>query len=261
MSERIALIGFDSNEAKVLSSKLSSPAVAWDLLPRIRVIDGRLEIESPDRFIFMEVSKVIFHGIFEHDLDFFAGLALWGGPCFPNPVAMMDCRLRLPCLVKALRLTRFGGQRGFASPKVEYPAVGDRVAKWGNWHCGENKQRIDGAYLTNEATLFEPFVEGEAVRVIIFGQNGVARQARMTGRDWKKSIHGEGAIFMPLDPALEADTREIQRGLDMDIIANDYISGPNGNYLLEVNHIPNVTVFPELWSDYIQTVTEWANRD
>ena len=92
------------------------------------------------------VSHVVFHGIFEDDLDFLAGLALWGGPCFPNPAAMMDCRLRLPCLVRSLRFTRFGGAvRGFASVNAEYDAEVESVAKWGNRHCGDNKEKFVGA--------------------------------------------------------------------------------------------------------------------
>src|SRR5208282_414492 len=119
-------------------------------------------------------SHVVFHGIFEQDLEFLAGLALWGGPCFPNPTAMMDCRLRLPCLVHALRFTRFGGQRGYASPEATYDTESESVAKWGNWHCGENKERFTGRWSAKEPTLFEPFLSGEAVRVVILGKE--ARQ-------------------------------------------------------------------------------------
>jgi hypothetical protein len=128
-SERILLVGFDAPEAKDLRGRLPFECVCHEMLPRIVVERGRLFAESPRGGRYLSVSRVVFHGIFEHDLEFLAGLALWGGPCFPNPAAMMDCRLRLPCLVRALGHTRFGGPRGYASSGAEYEAEGDAVAK------------------------------------------------------------------------------------------------------------------------------------
>src|ERR1700722_13482907 len=146
MNDRILLIGFDESEAAALSERLSLPCISHEMLPKIVVKGGQLFVESPERVRYLPVSRVVFHGIFEHDLEFLAGLALWRGPCFPNPTAMMDCRLRLPCLVHALRFTRFGGQRGFASPDATYKSDSESVAKWGNWHCGENKERFTGSW-------------------------------------------------------------------------------------------------------------------
>ncbi len=258
MNERILLIGFDESEAAALVERLPFPCISTELLPRIVVKRGQLFVESPDRIGYVRVSRVVFHGIFEHDLEFLAGLALWGGPCFPNPTAMMDCRLRLPCLVHALRYSRFGGQRGYASPEADYDSDGESVAKWGNWHCGENKERFTGRWSAREPTLFEPFVVGEAVRVVILDQE--AQQIRLTGKDWRKSVHSSGAEFMAPDPDLVADTRAIRQGLGLDIIANDYMVSEAGRYLLEVNHIPSVTCFPELWQEYLGVVTAWVSK-
>jgi hypothetical protein len=258
MAERILLIGFDDAEAAELSARLPFECVCHEMLPRIVVERGRLYAESPRMLRLLHISRVVFHGIFEHDLDFLAGLALWGGPCFPNPAAMMDCRLRLPCLVHALKYTRFGGpSRGFASPDAEFTAESESVAKWGNWHCGENKERFSGTWTAAEPTLFEPFVQGEAVRVVIVRE---ARQIRLTGPGWLKSVHGQGAAFMTPDPDLVADTRAVQRGLGLDIIANDYIVSDTGPYLLEVNHIPSVTCFPELWQEYVDLIAQWVGN-
>ncbi len=256
MEERILLVGFDEPEAAALTVRLPYECVAHPMLPRIVVERGQLFVESPHSARYLWVSRVVFHGIFEHDLEFLAGLALWGGPCFPNPAAMMDCRLRLPCLVRALRHSRFGGgPRGFASRGGEYAAEVESVAKWGNWHCGENKERFTGSWSATEPTLFEPFIVGDAVRLVIVDE---PRQIRLTGPGWLKSVHGAGAAFMPPDPDLVADTRSIQRGLGLDIIANDYILSPSGPYLLEVNHIPSVTCFPELWQEYMGVIARWA---
>lgn len=256
MVERILLVGFDAAEAAALSNSLPYECVAREMLPKIVVERGKLFAESPRSARFLQISRVVFHGIFDHDLEFLAGLALWGGPCFPNPTAMMDSRLRLPCLVHALKYTRFGGEtRGFASPGSEYEAEIESVAKWGNLHCGENKERFTGAWQATEPTLVEPFIVGQAVRLIILRE---PRQIRLAGKDWLKSVHGNGAEFMPLDPELVADTKAIQQGMGLSFIANDYMITDSGPYLLEVNHIPSVTCFPELWQEYMQIVAEWV---
>jgi hypothetical protein len=258
MNERVLLIGFDAPEAAALIERIPFECLSHEMLPRIVVQGGKLFAEDADCFHYRRVSRVVFHGIFEQDLEFLAGLALWGGPCFPNPAAMMDCRLRIPCLVRALRFTRFGGSRGYASPEAVYDSEVDSVAKWGNWHCGENKERFIGKWTAWKPTLFEPFVAGEAVRVVMLGVE--AHQIRLTGADWRKSVHGAGAAFMVADPELVADTEAIRRGLGLDIIANDYMVSDSFRYLLEVNHIPSVTCFPELWQEYMRVVVDWVGK-
>src|SRR5262249_10208035 len=131
-----------------------------------------------------------------------------------------------------------------------------QVAKWGNWHCGEDKVRFTSRWVSDEPCLIEPFLQGEAVRVVILGDR--AWQIRLAGEGWLKSVHGRGAAFMEADAELVADARAVQAGLGLDIIANDYIVGEAGKHLLEVNHIPSVTCFPELWEAYAELVVEWA---
>jgi hypothetical protein len=225
--------------------------------PRVPGRDGRLFVEAPEGIRLLPVARVVFHGIFEDDLDLLAALALWGGPCYPGPLALLDCRLRLPCLARALRLTRFGAPpRGYASGGVEYPAEAEQVAKWGNWHCGENKARFTGRWVNDEPCLIEPFLPGEAVRVVILGDR--AWQIRLAGEGWLKSVHGPGAALMEADPELVADTRAVQAGLRLTLLANDYMVTAAGKHLLEVNHIPSVTCFPELWQAYEELVVNWA---
>ncbi len=140
MPDRILLIGFDAPEAAALTERLPFECVSHEMLPRIVVERQQLFVESPRGVNYLRVSHVVYHGIFEHDLEFLAGLALWGGPCFPNPAAMMDCRLRLPCLVRALQHSRFGGEpRGFASPGTKFNAETESVAKWATGTAGKTR--------------------------------------------------------------------------------------------------------------------------
>jgi hypothetical protein len=257
--DRLLVVGLDEPEYLDLKSRLDAPAVYADLLPRIQIDRGRLLVEKPNAFgAFMPVSKVIFHGIFEDDFPFLTALALWGGPCLPNAHGMMDCRLRLPCLVRALRVSRFGSlPRGYADRGTTVQSDTDLVAKWGEWHCGENKERFRATRACEQPTLLEPFVEGEAVRVHLMGERHW--QIRLTGEGWKKSLHGPGAGFMDVDHELLEDTRRLQQHFGLEMLAVDYIvAREGGKHLLEVNHIPNVTVFPEIREAYLDWAARWA---
>lgn len=253
----VCMIGLDEPEHSAIRARVSVPVLARETLPRMVVRDGQLLVEPPSGAGYRPVSAVVFHGIFEEDHDSIAGLALWGGPCLPSARAMMDCRLKLPCLVRALELTRFGAPpRGYASPGAEYPTETERVTKWGNWHCGENKARFRGSTVLEESSIVEPFLVGEAVRVVVIGDAGW--QIRLAGDDWLKSIHDDRAALMDLDADLWADTRAVARGLGLDVAANDYIRTQDGvPHLLEVNHVPNVTRFPEIWEAYADHVVDW----
>jgi hypothetical protein len=51
------------------------------------------------------------------------------------------------------------------------------------------------------------------------------------------------------------------RATSEEIIGVDYIVAPDGaRHLLEVNHVPNVTAFPEVREAYLDLVVAWANR-
>ena len=166
--ERICIIGLDEPETTQIRERIETPMIAHERLPRILVREGELLVEPKRGPGWVSVSKVVFHSIFENDLDFMAALALWGGPCLPHAHAMMDCRLKLPCLVRALQHTRFGSPlRGYASPHTPFVTDTEQVAKWGNWHCGENKARFSGMWESEEPCLIEPFLPGQAVRIVL----------------------------------------------------------------------------------------------
>lgn len=251
------VIGLDEPEYSVIAERLGARILAHDTLPRIMLRDGRLYVESDSGAGYVPVSAVVFHGIFEHDHDTIAGLTLWGGPCLPSARAIMDCRLKLFCLVRALELTRFSEPpRGYASPDVEYLTDVQRIAKWGNWHCGENKARFQEPIVLGESSVVERFLSGEAVRVVIIGDR--RWQIKLEGDDWLKSIHHPTAALTELNPDLLDDTRRVARGIGLEVAANDYLITEDGvPHLLEVNHIPNVARFPETWDGYADYVVEW----
>jgi hypothetical protein len=258
--KRNCIIGLDQPELSAISSRIDAPVQGHESLPKILVKDGQLFVESVTGSTYVPTSKVVFHGIFEDDHDLIAGLALWGGPCLPDATAMMDCRLKLPCLVRALKYSRFGDPaRGYASPGTSYPTEVERIAKWGNWHCGENKLRFSSRWQAAESSIVERYLHGTAVRIVVIGDRHW--QIQLAGDDWLKSIHHSDARFTDVDQDLLDDTREVARGFGLQILANDYIVTDDGiPHLLEVNHIPNVTRFPEIWAAYSEYVVKWLNE-
>jgi hypothetical protein len=256
--DRVLIIGLDEPEYQAIRDRTGQRIVYHDLPPRVKVVEGRLLVERPNSWdSFVPVSQVIFHGIFEDDYPLITALALWGGPCLPDARGMMDCRQRIPCLVRALQVTRFGTmRRGYADRGTNFEATSETVAKWGEWHCGENKVKFTGGRTTDVPTVYEPFIRGAAVRLHLMGDR--AWQIHMEGDDWLKSIHHSSAAFMDIDPDLLDDARRLQAHFGLQQLAVDYMIAEDGTkHMLEVNHIPNVTVFPEIRTAYLDFVTEW----
>lgn len=258
---RLLVVGLDEPEIVDLKRRLGGPAICHSLLPEIRIEDGRLLVERASGPGMLPVDRVVFHGIFADDYDFLTALALWGGPCLPSARGLLDCRERLPCLARALPITRFGQMpRGWARAGQTVAREAETVAKWGNWHCGENKAKFTGSFTAEAPTILEPFIVGEAVRIALVGER--AWQIRLAGDSWLKSIHSPGAAFMPIDEALLADARALSAGLGLELVGIDYMVGADGSrHLLEVNHAANVTVFPEIREAFLDFAAAWASAD
>ncbi len=261
VSKRVCIVGLDEPEVAEIQSRIEFGigVVAHQALPKIIVKDGELLVESR-RAGTISVSGIVFHAIYEDDLDFLAALALWGGACLPSPQGMMDLRLRLPGLVRALQHTQFGEPlRGYASAGATFDSTREMVAKWGNWHCGKNKERFQTTWTSEQPCIVEDFIPGDAVRIVLIGDR--FWQIKLEGDSWLKSIHAANADFMAVDPELLADTQNIAKAFNLDLVANDYIVTAEGTkHLLEVNHIPNVTRFPEIWEVYRDYTVEWIDR-
>jgi hypothetical protein len=111
-------------------------------------------------------------------------------------------------------------------------------------------------------TLIEPFIQGEATRIHVLGER--AWEIRMAGETWLKSIHNARSRVLPetdADPELVEDARRVGASFGLEMFAIDYMVEPDGTkHLLELNHIPNVTVFPELREAYLDFVASWIAR-
>ncbi len=260
--ERLLIVGLDRPESSEIVARSGLPAVVTATLPRVRLVRGVLQAERPGAAgAFLPVTRVIFAGIYEGDADVLTALALWGGPCLPSGRGLMDCRHRVPCLIRARSASRFGGlPRSWADGGTTLDVGGQpSVAKWGNWHAGQDKERFTGRRVCDVPTLVEDFVPGTAVRLMMVGER--AWQFRLGGGTWNQSIDDPAAAPMDADPDLLADTRRLQAHLGLSVIGNDYLLGDDGSrHLLEVNHVPTVTRFAEVRAAYLDFAAAWAVR-
>ncbi|MCR9142725.1 MAG: hypothetical protein NXI24_10775 [bacterium] len=257
--ERTLIVGLDEPEYSEIQDRIDGMSVAYEYLPEIFLRDGELYVESRTHTgRFLKVDRVIYHGIYEDDFDFLTALALWRGPCLPDAMGMVDMRLRHSGLARAIRVSRFGQMpRGFSIGDRSFSSDAEIVAKWGNWHCGENKHLFSGGFTPPETAVYEPFIEGEAVRIALVGE--AAWQIRLAGDGWLKSIHDDRAGEMEMDPELLEDTRNIARAFQLATVGVDYMVAHTGErHLLEVNHIPNVTVFPFMRKAFIELAADWC---
>ena len=228
------------------------------MMPKVQLRDHQLYLANLGTWDWKgPVTKVVFHGIFEDDLPGITALALWGGPCLPSASGLLDCRPRIANLARVRRVSRFAAlPRSYTDAGTTFRAEAPSVAKWGEWHCGEGKERFAEAWEAKEPALIEPFIEGEAVRVTAIGD--ALFQLRLGGDDWKKSIHHASASFVPLDQELAEDVRRLRDHFDLAVCAADYIFARDGTpHLLELNHVPNVTQFPDIRTTYLDFAAKW----
>jgi len=260
MKKRILIVGLEESEVLIIKQNLGFDylLVHYDLLPKIQLVEGDLFVESssiPGKYLLVDM--VVFHGIFADDFDFITLLALWRGPCLPNATGMMDLRQRIPGLVRSLSVSKFSGiKRGMVIGAEEYFTESEVVAKWGTWHCGEDKSKFTGNWNSSETSVVEEFITGEAVRIMLMGDK--YWQIKLTGDTWLKSIHHQDSVQMEVDPELLADSKNIAKHFNLQMVGVDYMVGSNDEkYLLEVNHIPNVTVFPFINEAFLEFSKNW----
>jgi hypothetical protein len=81
----------------------------------------------------------------------------------------------------------------------------------------------------------------------------------MLGDDCKKSLHHPAAGFLSVDEELLENAQRLREHFQLEMLAVDYMVGRDGGkHLLEVNHIPNVTIFPEIREAYLSWAAHWV---
>ena len=102
-------------------------------------------------------------------------------------------------------------------------------------------------------------IEPKAVRIVLVNQR--TWQVRIAGDGWPKSIHHPDAAFVPIDPELLDKSQRLAAHCDLETVGSDDMVAADGTrHLLEVNHVPQVTVLGEVRLSILDLVVDWAGR-
>ncbi len=70
MKEYVCIVGLDETESNDIRERLDTHVIAHITVPGIIVQDGQLFVETSSKARVLPVSKLIYHGIYDDDLDF-----------------------------------------------------------------------------------------------------------------------------------------------------------------------------------------------
>ncbi len=255
---RILLVGLGEDITDELQNRTEDNCIAYQELPKLMAQDGELLVASR-RFLgqWLPVQKVVWHSYYEDYLPLLYAIAFSHATCFPDITRLIQLYDRHASLFYALQATAFPAPRSFVSVPAELVPGAPAVAKQGNMHCGWDKVRFDEPTTFEQPTLIEPFFEGESVRVLLIGDD--VWQFHYVSEDWRKNVNGRVEKVQP-DATLVTDARRIAAHLGLDIAGVDYIVGDKGTWLLEVNHFPGISDFPDVRSRYVDFVAEWIRQ-
>ena len=261
----VALIGLEREEITELKSRCDARFIGFEMMPKVQLRDHQLYLAQTVRHVGLE--RIGREGHLPRHLR---GRLAWPRGTRSLGRAMStehDCHARLPPACHWPR-PRAPGIAVLCPCPVRTPTSGrpstpktPSVAKWGLLgNRGEGKERFAEEWQKKESTLIEPFLAGDAVRVTAIGDT--LFQLRLGGDDWKKSIHhAQRRISCRSTHRSRRMVRPDARSTSTSPCARrDYILAPDGTpHLLELNHVPNVTQFPEIRAAYLDLAARWIN--
>jgi len=139
------------------------------------------------------------------------------------------------------------------------------VIKWGNSHCGENKQLFttgnepfEGTSMAGQCILSEPFIEGESHRILMVGEH--SSQLVYESADWRKNVRGTITKLRIVDPDLETRTRRLLGVYGLALAGVDYVIGEKGTMLLEVNAYPSLDEDADALEHFIELAVQAVRK-
>jgi glutathione synthase/RimK-type ligase-like ATP-grasp enzyme len=145
--------------------------------------------------------------------------------------------------------------RGFAPAGQDLKFDGERVFKWSNRHCGDNKAKHDSSFLAPEPAISEPYFEGTSERILIVGKH--EWHLRYESADWRKNVGGSVSALPSIDRALADRARRTCSALDLSVAGVDYLITAQGPILLEVNAYPGLTDAPGAEDAFVEEALRW----
>jgi hypothetical protein len=231
------------------------------VVPKVYASEGKSYLESqqtPGRYLQPEC--VLWYGYFPDSTYARKALAISNTPTFPSIRRAFPWDDKMTAVIMAQEADH-PVNRGFHPPLglgEFYPCPSwapNTVLKWGNSHCGENKQLLvtvgepieDGTH----NLLSEPYVDGESYRVLVVGQ--YVSYLRYTSSDWRKNVQGKVEKIRELKrdargkvPIVNNDlavrTLRILSEYNLDVAGVDFVVPKDETeaMLLEVNTYPSL---------------------
>jgi hypothetical protein len=197
---------------------------------------------------------VVFYGYFDDAGAARRGLALGSTPTFPDVGKTLPLDERAVALMLALRAEGRLPARGFVPRGVSVTVDREHVIKWGNRHCGEDKERVLGLVQVANDAVIEPFVTGRSVRILVVGER--AWQLEYESADWRKNV-GSTVTIVEAAPDLVARARQTTTRLGLDVAGVDYIVSEGEATLLEVNAYPGLDDVPGAAEELLSMAQTW----
>jgi hypothetical protein len=251
----LVTIGLDSELVQRVRQVFDARVVAYPAVPRLYSLDGQVRVESASvAGRWLEPAGVIFYGYFEDAGPARRALALASTPTFPDVRSTLPLDERAMALALSLRAEGGRQRRGFVPRGLSVRVDREHVVKWGNRHCGEDKERVTGVVELAHDAVIEPFVEGRSVRVLLVGER--AWQLEYASDDWRKNVRATVSV-VEADAELVARARQTTTRLGLALAGVDYIVNEEGATLLEVNAYPGLEDVPAAVDAFVEMAGAW----
>lgn len=254
----LVTIGLDAPVVDALA-RLETHVISFPAPPKTLAIDGRAYVESARKVgRLLRPRGIVYYGYFDTPEagNVRRALAIADTPTFPDVRRTIMLDDKTLGLVLALGAGAAKLDRSFFPPGELPVFEGERVLKWGNRHCGEDKIRARSGHLQQHAALGEPFVHGTSERVLLVGER--SWHLRYESDDWRKNVDG---IVESIDPNLTLVTqaRRVADHLGLAVAGVDFIVRDGVPYLLEVNAYPSLDDAPGATEAFVAEITRfWA---
>jgi hypothetical protein len=263
MPRPLISIGLEPNVVEAIKKEVGH-IVVHDTLPRMYSHIGQAFVESPSIYgKYLRPRGVLYYCYFEEPGSVRRSLALSDTPTFPGVRRTIMHDDKALSLIAALDAEAKNGYPGIARGFTdEIPVPLDEgetaVAKWGYWHCGEDKKLCEGEAIAPEAAIIEPFIVGESHRVLVVGDS--YWQLHYESEDWRKNVNSTITVLDVPDRDLALRAHKTAKELGLVVAGIDYIINDDGAFLLEVNAYPGLYQVQQAEEKFIELAVDWARN-
>jgi hypothetical protein len=252
-------IGLDDHLATRVPEVVDARVVSYPVVPQCWALDGKVFVESARvAGRWLQPDGVVFYSYFENADLARRAIALSSTPSYPDVSKTLPHDDQIVSLLLASQADGGSVARGFAGPGRQVTFEGERVFKWSNRHCGDDKAKQAAPFVSNEPTLIEPFLEGTSERILLVGD--AVWNLDYESSDWRKNVGSVVRARTTPDRDLVSRARRTAQALGLRVVGVDYLVASSGPALLEINAYPGLTDAPGAEDAFLAEISAWWNR-